>query len=791
LKNRSPTASLNNRTPYEALYGKKPDVSHLVAIGTKAFVHTPKQRTKKMDYRGCEGIMVGYGGSNQYRIWVPGTNKIKIRVSRDVRFVDEGNMHRAVGVHGNATPHRNVEGNGDARAQPVIYDMIEVLPEPRAEPESESESEDESESESGSEESEGRSGKESGHESDIEDDETIPRDATVEPPPSPQPQQPDIAPRAQRTHKAPEKFDPGSYISAQHESQASIAYKADTTMWNEAASIEPQSYEEAINHPVYGKEWTVAIQEEYDSLMRNGAWELVEMPSGKNIVSCKWVFKAKQDANGNVVRFKARLVARGFSQAYGVDYFETYAPVAKLATYRTIFALSALEKWEIHGMDVITAYLLGKLDEEIYMTQPEGFVRLGMKRNMVCRLLRSLYGLKQAARVWNIKIHNFLVKIGFTRSSADPCLYVDLNRNLYITIWVDDLLIVGKHAIDIANVKTQLSAEFAMKDLGQLKHFLGMRISRNHNGDITIDQNGYIRQILERFGMEESKAVSTPFVTSTRLLSANHAPENSTEFQADKADIKRYQTMVGSLMYAMLCTRPDLAYAIQQLSQFNSNPTNAHFQAAKRVFRYLQGTPTMGLAYSANTTGATKQVQVYCDADYAMDGDRKSISGLLFTLAGSPISWQAKKQTTVAQSTVESEYAAMAHAAKEMIWLQYLLKDLGMSKYAPTILFGDNQGAISLAKNPTHHAKTKHVDVQLHFIRDHVEKGTINIEYCPTDDMLADLMTKGLPRERHEKLLGRMGMRTHKVIGSTTPSSSSKESTSGSVELFRHHHAGP
>jgi hypothetical protein len=256
--------------------------------------------------------------------------------------------------------------------------------------------------------------------------------------------------------------------------------------------------------------------------------------------------------------------------------------------------------------------------------------------------------------------------------------------------------------------------------------------------------------------------MSTPITAGSRLVPANAD-------QDDNADIKHYQAMVGSLMYAMLCTCSDLAYAIQQLSQFNSKPTNAHFQAAKRVFRYLQGTQTMDLVYDKKHYD---RIQGHCDADYAADRDRKSISGSLFTLGGSPISWQAKKQTTVAHSTVESEYAAMAHAAKEMLWLQYLLKDLGMTKYEPEVLFCDNQGAfISLAKNPTHHAKTKHVDVQLHIIRDHVEKGTINVEYCPTEDMLADLMTKGLARERHGRLLGLLGMGTHEVT-TTTPSSS-------------------
>lgn len=791
LKNRSPTSALNNRTPYEALYGRKPDVSHLIAIGTRAFVHMPKKKTKKLDPRNFEGVMVGYGGSNQYRIWIPGTNKI--RISRDVKFVGEASR----AVRGNGQGDGPPVGGAEKAREKVIYDMIEVLPLSRTEPVSESEDEsgNESEEESDDGDDDGDDGKDDGS-SVIARDPTVELETFVSAHSSPQPTQPQSSqqprdpnpdPPTQRIRKSkPPPFDPSNYISAQHEAtthQSHVAFKADTTMWSESASnIEPQSYEEAVNHPIYGKEWIAAIREEYNSLMRNGAWELVELPSDKNLVTCKWVFKAKHDANGNIVRFKARLVARGFSQAYGVDYFETYAPVAKLTTYRTIFALAALEQWEIHGMDVITAYLLGKLNEEIYMMQPEGFVRMGMKRNMVCRLLRSLYGLKQAARVWNQKIHAFLIKLGFVRSNADPCLYI--KKFLYITIWVDDLLIVGKNGRDIANVKGQLAGEFEMKDLGKLEYFLGMRIMRSLNGSISIDQNGYIRQILERFGMEASKPVSTPIATGTRLVIGE-----------TESNIKQYQAMVGSLMYAMLCSRPDLAYAIQQLSQFNSNPTNAHFQAAKRVFRYLQGSQATGLVYGSNIT---TPVLGYCDADYAADGDRKSISGYVFTLAGSPISWQAKKQTTVAQSTVEAEYAAMAHAAKEMIWLQYLLKDLGMSKYEPTILLCDNQGAISLAKNPLHHAKTKHVDVQLHLIRDHIEKGTINVEYCPTDDMLADLMTKGLARERHVRLMGLMGMEICKAMANTTPSSfkvgyrfgpkeskdeHSTESTSGSVEL--------
>jgi Reverse transcriptase (RNA-dependent DNA polymerase). len=352
----------------------------------------------------------------------------------------------------------------------------------------------------------------------------------------------------------------------------------------------------------------------------------------------------KRPQDGRIVRFKARLVARGFTQAYGIDYLETYAPVAKLTTYRVIFALASLEQWEIHGMDVITAFLLGKLDEEIFMIQPEGFERQGMKGKMVCRLLRSLYGLKQASRVWNIQLHEFLIKIGFKRSNADTCLYINSELGITIAIWVDDFLIAGKDRQNIAKVKGQLASTFRMKDLGQLTHFLGMRVTRISDGGISIDQSTYIKDILARFGMEDSKAVYTPLATGTQLTQTTEDSSNGNK--SARNDVQPlYQSIVGSLMYAMLYTRPDIAYAVQQLSQFGSDPSQIHLQAAKRVLRYLQGSQTSHLIYKCDTGNRTTDtIQGYSDADWASDEDRKSISGYVFTLAGSPISWQAKKQ---------------------------------------------------------------------------------------------------------------------------------------------------
>ena len=521
LKNRSPTRSLKDRTPYEALYGVKPDLSHLIAVGTKAMPHIPKSKNQKLDSRADEGIMVGYGGSNQYRIWSPIDNKVTVTAYAD--FINEFTRSKATAME----PTK------------VTYDMIEVLPEPPATPVEHNEVVMEDDPEDLDLEIS----------RDNEEPQTDAREISLEPDSEGTGSthsrmegiQPEIEVRLPPRRRAP----PARY---EPEEWTRYAAHMSTTMWSE--SMEPQNYQEAINHPLYKKEWELAIKEEYESLMSNGAWELVEAPPGRNIVTCKWVFKVKRDAEGRVVRFKARLVARGFTQAYGVDYLETYSPVAKLTTYRVIFALAALEQWEVHGMDVITAFLLGLLDEEIFMVQPEGFERQGMKAKMVCRLLRSIYGLKQASRVWNIQLHEFLIKIGFKRSNADTCLYVNPNEGVIIAIWVDDIIVAGKSAVNIAKVKKQLAGVFKMKDLGQLNHFLGMQVTRT-NGDISIDQSMYIRDILARFGMEDSKPVSTPLATSTKLI---RLPEDSSSGKSESDIQPLYQSIVGSLMYTMLCT---------------------------------------------------------------------------------------------------------------------------------------------------------------------------------------------------------------------------------------------
>jgi hypothetical protein len=393
---------------------------------------------------------------------------------------------------------------------------------------------------------------------------------------------------------------------------------------------EPDSYEAAITHPTHGKQWEQATKEEYDSIVKSGTWELVPRPADRDTVSCKWVFKAKKNEEGTIVRFKARLVARGFTQVYGVDYMDTFAPVAKMASLRILLAIAAFEDLEIHQMDVVTAFLAGKLDVEVYMEQPEGYKQRGNK-DLVCKLLNSLYGVKQSARVWNQRLRKYLKRIGFKQLESDHCVYIN-STGVIIAIWVDDLIIFSKDPTAMNTIKQQLRDEFEMKDQGELRYFLGILVHRDRaRRIIRIDQKGYIEMILKRFNMENSNPVSTPMATGTKLLKA------TTEDEIIPA--KGYQSLVGSQMYAMLCTRPDLGFAIPQRSQFGANPTSTHEAVAKRIMRYLNGTMDLGITYDGSTESTNKStdnseserselvLEGYSDADFPAGEDRKSFSG--------------------------------------------------------------------------------------------------------------------------------------------------------------------
>ena len=447
---------------------------------------------------------------------------------------------------------------------------------------------------------------------------------------------------------------------------------------------EPRNIREAFEG-IHAKEWKSATDDEYNSLMENQTWELVDLPRGKNLIGSKWVFKVKHGSDGEVDRFKARLVAQGYTQEPGIDYKEVFAPVARYNSIRSILAIANQLDLEVHQMDVKSAFLNGNLAEEIYMKQPNGYIDKN-NPHMVCKLQKSLYGLKQSARCWNLVLDSFLKSNGYVQSSADPCIYCKVMLKngkrilMIIAIYVDDTILASNDINMLKEEKLKLSKRFEMDDRGEIHYLLGMCIRRDRKlKTLTIDQSIYLQNVLKRFGFDDCKSVSTPMEAGKKFQKLS---------DDDVVDIKKYQAAIGSLVYASIGTRPDISVAVGALSQFMSKPGQEHWSGVKRIFRYLKGTLSYGLKFVASDNFV---LHGYCDADWAGDTDtRKSTSGYIFKLGGATISWSSKRQAVVALSSTEAEYIALSYAAQEIVWLRNLLSSLGFRQAKPTVLFEDN-----------------------------------------------------------------------------------------------------
>ena len=384
------------------------------------------------------------------------------------------------------------------------------------------------------------------------------------------------------------------------------------------------------------------MAEEMSSLYQNRTWELRELPSGRSAIKSKWIFKRKVQSDGTLDRYKARLVVKGCSQQEGVDYEETFAPVMKFAIFRMLLARGAMEDMELHQVDVKTAFLHGDLDEEIFMFQPDGFQEKG-KEHLVCRLQKALYGLKQAPRSWYRKLDEFLFNSGFQRAKSEPCLFTrgSGDQQVLLAVYVDDQLIISKSLHQVVQVKKAMSQAFAIKDLGDASYVLGISIIRDRESrKLQLSQSQYLTDVLIRFKMEECKSISTP-------MDANQKLHKGTRLGAESEIIDRlpYQQLVGSLMYAMVGTRPDLAYAVGTLAQHMQEPRRNHWQAAQRVLRYIQSSKDLCLTFQAGAGFQGDQLTGYCDADWAGDEDtRRSTSGYFFTVAGGAIVWASRRQ---------------------------------------------------------------------------------------------------------------------------------------------------
>ncbi|RVX08747.1 Retrovirus-related Pol polyprotein from transposon RE1 [Vitis vinifera] len=471
----------------------------------------------------------------------------------------------------------------------------------------------------------------------------------------------------------------------------------------------PKTVTEALNHPG----WKNAMLAEICALEDNHTWKLVDLPQGKKVVGCKWVFAVKVNPDGSVVRLKARLVARGYAQTYGVDYSDTFSPVAKLNSVRLFISIAASQQWMIHQLDIKNAFLHGDLEEEVYLEQPPGFVAQGE------------YGKSE-------KDHSVFYK----KSAAGIILLV---------VYVDDIVITGNDHAGISDLKTFMHSKFHTKDLGELKYFLGIEVSRSKKG-MFLSQRKYVLDLLKETGKIEAKPCTTPMVPNVQLM-----PDDGDPFY----NPERYRRVVGKLNY-LTVTRPDIAYAVSVVSQFTSAPTIKHWAALEQILCYLKKAPGLGILYSSQ--GHTR-IECFSDADWAGSKfDRRSTTGYCVFFGGNLVAWKSKKQSVVSRSSAESEYRAMSQATCEIIWIHQLLCEVGMKCTMPAKLWCDNQAALHIAANPVYHERTKHIEVDCHFIREKIEENLVSTGYVKTGEQLGDIFTKALNGTRVEYFCNKLGM---------------------------------
>ncbi|KAJ1704540.1 hypothetical protein LUZ63_004319 [Rhynchospora breviuscula] len=487
------------------------------------------------------------------------------------------------------------------------------------------------------------------------------------------------------------------------------------------------------------------MKTEIDALERNASWTLEELPRNKVAIGCKWVYCIKYHADGRVERYKARLVALGNRQVQGVDYIETFAPVAKMVSVKTFLAVAVARGWELHQMDVHNAFLHGDLNEEVYMRLPPGFTH--SQPGKVCRLRKSIYGLRQAPRMWFAKLTTALETYGFVQSKADYSQFTYHKGDAFIAIliYVDDLVVAGNNSDAIHDFKQYISEVFHMKDLGALKYFLGIEIARGPTG-LFLSQRKYALDMLAECGLLGAKPATTP-------LEQNHKLAESIGEKVK--DPERYRRLVGRLIYLTI-TRPELSYSVHTLAQFMHEPLEAHYDAALRVIRYLKGNPGQGVLLRADSK---LQLNGYCDSDWAScPTTRRSLTGYFVLLGGSPVSWKTKKQPTVSRSSAEAEYRSMANATCELLWLKSFLKSLDVAHEKPMNLYCDSHAALHIATNPVFHERTKHIELDCHFVRDKIKDGFIATQYVRSSEQLADILTKALGKQQFHYLLSKLGI---------------------------------
>ena len=798
--NRAPRSGLGWKTPYELLFGHKPEVSHLRVFGCRAWAIN--EQAKKWDPRSTPMVFVGYEiASKAYRLWDPTSRRIV--VSTNVKFDESILPNKPTPTPQVPTPANPIPSSSKLPpptvSVPWFFDDVE---EPKSKPPPASTDK----------------GKQRADPPSPPDPPTLPHrtpspdlpDSPEQPPPSTPPDQgtsrlPPSAPskptRPRRNVKAVEKYVAGTsgLGSAETEGERNSIAKFEETychMVEAYASVtfpnEPRTFEDAKSSDDSSK-WGLAMKEEIDTLESRGTWETTDRPANKPVVSCKWVYRLKTNSAGEVIRHKARLVARGFSQTYGVDYKETFAPVTRLETLRLMFALAVERNWEIRQVDVKNAYLYGDLDEEIYMEAPLG---MDVPKGKVLRLRKALYGLKQAGRAWYHKLKSVMKEFGLTQVPCEPHLFVTQKivgkkkLTLILPIYVDDLFPIGdKHLTD--QFEEWIGKYFDVSILGDASYFLGIRVTRDRTAEppsLTLDQGTYVTTMLTKHRIDTTKESKYPVST----LSATYVERHEDEPAATREEIRRYQSFIGSLMYLMLGTRPDIAYAVGRFARFAHDPSKDHFKAVGRIFAYVNATKGFALKYTKTMDDSDIYPYGTCDADFAgelaKEHKRKSTSGNVFFTANGPFSWSSKLQPVIATSTTEAEYIALYTAAKQAVWIRQIFEAVGVPFDEALDLWCDNKSAISTAHQEGTHEAKKHIDVKYHYVQELVTDDKIDVKHINTGDNEADILTKCLTGESFTHALELLQLENvEDFISSMTPASSSSDTPNpdtSSISLY-------
>lgn len=678
VKNVRPTSALEGGNPHQALFDKPPNVNHLRVLGSTVyvFIHEEERNLKseKFEARALKGTLVGYGGHKIYRVFIREQDKViwvkDLQIFEDTSEKASTSLPNfegkptfegflAIDREGNSSCESDeITTNEPARPTEVPKSRSGRALRPTAK---------------ARERENSRQKRQKTHStSDLIVELTQLLETNWEEPTDTSVLNTSFADN-DKSKPTNTEMDPFKILAAKIIAEAS-AQDQDQFAYSTQFDIEePETYNRAMSGS-YSSQWSRAMREELDQLEKNNTWTLVnkrDIQPGHRTLSGKWVYKVKRDVNGDIARFKARWLVKGYLQQFWVGFNQTFAAVVKPMAFRVLFAIAAFYDLDIDQMDVKTAFLYGDIDQLLYVELPKGYYE--DQEYMVCRLNKALYGLKQSPRLWYEQLSSFLLeKLGLSRINANHSIFITQYglKGPVVSTFVDDIKIMGpKGSGVIERVKVELAAAFEMVDMGPISFYLCLKVERNREKKtIKLSQPAYIQKVLTKYHLDKANSTNTPM---------KEAALGPNLLEAPQAEKEKYQGMTGSLMFSMVETRPDIAFSIGVAARFAKNSSHAHTEAVKTILRYLKGSIDRGITYGGN--GENLSIEGYSDSDWAGDKEsRRSTSGFIFMLNGGPVSWCSKRQATVALSSTEAEYIALTLAAKEATWLRLLLTELGL-----------------------------------------------------------------------------------------------------------------